>query len=228
MKRMWRLAGVGCIAHVVLLLAGYSQQKSPMFGATPAEVVKTYAGVPATKMYVGGFLITLAWLVLLATLTLVARLLVVDGGTPAGGWLSGLISTAGTAATAVTLAGAYATAGGAYYAAAHGFSADVVAGANMVSKFADLIAMSAIGLTTIAIGAAGLASRTLPRWAAWISVVIGVVGVASGAHTGLLDIGNLLWLAWLVILGVVLMRGPARPHSSEPADNRSLAAAGLS
>jgi hypothetical protein len=226
MKRMWRLAGIGCIAHVVLLLAGYSQQKSPMFGAAPADIAKTYAQVPATKMYVGGFAITLAWLVLLATLTLVARLL--TASSDAGGWAAGLVAAGATVATAVTLAGAYATAGSAYYGATHGYAPDVVAGINMISKFADLLAMSAVGVTAVALGAAGLVSHRLPRWTAAGSLVVGGIGIASGASTGLLNVGNLLWLVWLVVVGVVLLRGPARPGSSEPAEPRLPAGADLS
>ena len=62
----------------------------------------------------------------------------------------------------------------------------------------------------MAVGAAGLASRALPRWAAWTGVAVGVIGVASASSAALLNTGNLLWLAWLILLGVVLLRGPAR------------------
>src|SRR5215475_4901103 len=75
MNRLWRTAGVLCLAYPVLLLAGYSQQRAPAFGASPAEIVSTYAGAPQGKMYAGGYLATIAWLVLVAAVTLVARLL---------------------------------------------------------------------------------------------------------------------------------------------------------
>lgn len=182
MKRLWRIAGTLCIAHVVLLLAGYSQQRSPVFGASPGAIASLYAGVPATRMYAGGFLVTLAWLVLLAAVTLVARLL--RGPGDSAGWLASLILAAGTTATVVTLASSYATAGAAYFAASHGYPADVVAGLNMISKFSDFIAIIASGLCALAVGAAGLAGRRLPRWAAWISVVTGVVCLAAGTGSG--------------------------------------------
>lgn len=217
MKRMWRIAGALCIAHVVLLFAGYSQQKAPNFGDSTAQIVSTYAGVPATKMYAGGFMVTLAWLVLLSAVTLIARLL--RGTTEASGWFSRLITAAGSTATSITLAGAYAGAGAAYFAATHGYAPQVVAGLTYVSKFSDQLAMAAAGLCALAVGAAGLTSRALPRWAAWIGVIIGVVGIASASSATLLNTGNLLWLVWLILTGVVLMRGPARSAvSSTPAD----------
>src|SRR6516165_10699449 len=137
MNRLWRLAGVLCLAYPVLLLAGYSQQRSPVFGASPSDVVSTYAAAPEGKMYVGGYLATIAWLVLVAALTLVARLLRGRGET--AGWLAGLVPAGGVVSAAVTLGGAFASAGGAYYAARHGYAPDVVAGVNYASKFADLI-----------------------------------------------------------------------------------------
>ena len=162
--------------------------------------------MPAARMYAGGFLVTLAWLVLLAAVTLIARLL--RGRGDGAGWFASLVLTAGATATVVTLAGSYATAGAAYFAASHGYPADVVAGISMISKFSDFIAIIASGLCALAVGAAGLASRGLPRWAAWISVVAGVAGLAAGTGPAQLDAGTLVWLGWLVMIGVVLMRGP--------------------
>jgi hypothetical protein len=228
MKRLWRVAGALCIAYVVLLLAGYSQQRSPAFGASAASIASLYSGVPAGKMYAGAVLVTTASLLLLTAFTLVSRLM--RGETEGAGWASALILTAGTAAAAVTLVGSYAGAFAAYYAATHGFGADTVAGLNMISKFSDLIAAAATGVCALAIGGAGLASRRLPRWAAWISIVVGAVDIVSGTGPAQLNVGTLVGFVWMVMLGVVLLRGPSRV-SLAPADDSQTAsrvAAGLS
>jgi hypothetical protein len=208
MNRLWRLAGVLCLAYPVLLLAGYSQQRSPVFGASPSEIVSTYAAVPETKMYVGGYLATIAWLVLIAAVTLLARL--VRGSGETAGWLAGLAQAGVVTAAAVTLGGAFASTGGAYYAARHGYAADIVASVNYASKFADLISIAALGLGILAIAGAGLASRALPRWAAWLGVLVGALAVASGTSSALMNFTTLVLLAWFVVLAVVVMRGPAR------------------
>lgn len=216
MNRLWRVAGVLCLAHPVLLLAGYSQQRSPAFGAVPSAIAEAYAGVPATRMYLGGYVATLAWLVLIAAVTLLARLLRGTGET--SGWLAGLAQAAGVTAAAVTLGGAFAAAGGAYYAARHGYAPDVVAGVHYIAKFADFVTITTLGLCTLALGGAALASRALPRWSAWLSVAVGVLGVASGTGAAILNLFTLIWLAWLVVLAVVLLRGPARSRRATSAE----------
>ena len=222
MKRLWRVAGALCIAYVVLLLAGYSQQRSPAFGASAASITSLYSGVPAGKMYAGAVLVTAASLLLLTAFTLISRLL--GGETEGAGWASALILTAATAAAAVTLVGSYAGAFAAYYAATHGFGADTVAGLNMISKFSDMIAAGATGFCALAIGGAGLTSRRLPRWTAWISIVV------SGTGPARLNLGTLVGFAWMIMLGVVLLRGPARVSSAVAGDREagSRMVAGLS
>ena len=231
MERLWRVAGGLCIAYVVLLLAGYSQQRSPVFGASAASIAGVYSRVPAGKMYAGAILVTAASLLLLAAFTLIGRLL--RGSTGGADWASSLVLTAGTAAAAVTLVGSYAGAFAAYYAATHGFGVGTVAGLSMISKFSDLVAAGATGLCAVAIGAAGLATRRLPSWAAWISIVVGAVDIVSGTGPAQLNMGTLVGLAWMIMLGVVMLRGPAGravalgddPAGTEPA---SSLAAGLS
>jgi hypothetical protein len=79
----------------------------------------------------------------------------------------------------------------------------------LVSKFSDLIASGATGLCVLAIGGAGLAGNRLPRWAAWISIVVGAVDIVSGTGPAQLNMGTLVGFAWMIMLGVVLLRGPA-------------------
>jgi hypothetical protein len=207
MNRLWRIAGIGCIAHVVLLFGGYSQMRSANFDASPADIVTAYSQADPAKMYLGGFLTTLAMLVLLATVTLLGRLL--RGTTEAAGWFASLTTTAGAAAVTVTLAGAYVGAGGAFFAATHGYSPDVVAALHMASKYADFITMIGFGVLALAVGAAALASKATAAWFGWLSLVVGVVGIGSGNAVAL-DKGTLIWVAWLITLGVVSLRAPAR------------------
>jgi hypothetical protein len=207
MNRLWRVAGVGCIAHVVLLFGGYSQMRSAGFGTDPASLVQTYRQAAPAKLYAGGILVTLAMLVLVATATLIGRLL--RGSGEASGWFATLIPTVAAVAVTVTLAGSYVGAGGAYFAASHGYAADVVAALHEASKYADFITMICFGVLALSVGAAVLASGVLARWFGWLSLAVGIVGVASG-NAVILDKGTLVWVAWLIILGVVSLRAPAR------------------
>jgi hypothetical protein len=127
----------------------------------------------------------------------------VPGTGDVSGWFASLTVAAGALATAVTLGGAYAAAGAAFYGARHGFPADVVASVNYISKFSDFIAIAALGGCAVAVGGAALASAALPRWAGWLSVAMGVFCVASASGTAMLSAGTLLFLAWLIVLAVV-------------------------
>ena len=220
MNRLWRIAGTLCLAHVVLLLAGYSQMKSPAYGAGPASIVTTFGGVSTSTMFVGGFIALIAWLVFLAAVTLVGRL--VRGTTDTAGWLASLSVAAGTLAAAVTIGGAFATTGAAFYGAKHGYSPDLVAGITYVGKFADFVAIAALGVCAAGIGGAALASGALARWFGWLSVAAGIVGVIGATGSASLNFATVVLLGWVVVLAVVLVRGHRNARSG--AADRLLAA----
>lgn|SRR5450755_1306171 len=126
MNRLRRVAGALCIAHVVLLLAGYAQQ--------------TLAGLRSEPI---GHRQYLRWC---RDRENVRRRLYRDrrvarpgrgrhaGGAPGARHRRSLRLVcqpergSRALATAVTLSGAYAAAGAAFYGAGHGYAADVVAG----------------------------------------------------------------------------------------------------
>ncbi len=220
MNRLWRIAGTLCLAHVVLLLAGYSQMKSPTYGARPTSIVTTFAGVSTSTMFVGGFIALIAWLVFLAAVTLVGRL--VRGTTETAGWLASLGVAAGTLATAVTIGGAFATTGAAFYGAKHGYSPDLVAGITYVGKFADFVAIASLGVCAVGIGGAALAGGALARWFGWLSVAAGIVGVIGATGSATLNFATVVLLGWVVVLAVMLVRGRRNAPSGAP--NRLLAA----
>lgn len=126
MNRLRRVAGALCIAHVVLLLAGYAQQTLAGLRSEPIghrqylrwcrdrENVRRrlYRDRRVARPGRG--------------VTLAARL--VRGTGEVSGWFASLSVAVGALATAVTLSGAYAAAGAAFYGARHGYAADVVAG----------------------------------------------------------------------------------------------------
>jgi len=63
-------------------------KRSPVFAASPSAIVSTYGGVATAKMYAGGYIVTVAWLVLVAGVTLAARL--VRGTGEVSGWFASL------------------------------------------------------------------------------------------------------------------------------------------
>jgi len=210
MKTAWRVAAGLCFAHVVLMLAGLSQQRAPRFTDDPAAVVATYLSASPTPYYVGQFLSLLAFFAVLLLAPLLATLLRTE--TPSSRWLAGFVGAAGSAYAIITIAVSYAPAAAAFYAAHHGMSAEIVGGLDRLGTFGTAASIATLGLFTAAIGTAALASGALSRFIGWTGTLVGVwctISVA-GIGRGLIDYGMLVWLVWFVVLAAAMLRRARR------------------
>jgi len=61
------------------------------------------------------------------------------------------------------------------------------------------------GVMIIAVSLAALGGRWLPAWAGWLSLLLGVVALAT-----IVAVGIFAWAAWLLAAGLVLLLAPAR------------------
>ena len=59
------------------------------------------------------------------------------------------------------------------------------------------------GLMIIAVSLAALDGRWLPAWAGWVSLLLGVVALAT-----IVAVGIFAWAAWLLLAGLVLLLRP--------------------
>jgi hypothetical protein len=224
MKTLWRVAAGLCLAYIVLMLAGYSQQHAPMPHATAAEVVATYQTGPEVKTYVGEYIALVAFLVLLAAVALLATLL--RSERPASQWLARLVSAAGVTYVAVTISMAFAPAAAAFYLARHGGDPSLVNAFDKLELFGNAASIGSMGLFTIGIGAAALASGAMGRFIGFSGLAVGVWVLASvaGIGQGLIDYGQLVWMIWFVVLAGAMLRRASRKVTApaEPADSRPL------
>jgi hypothetical protein len=209
-KVLWRVSAALCIAHIVLMLAGYSQQHAPVPNASPAQVVAAYQTGAEVRTYVGEYLAILAFFVLLAAVVALATLL--RGERPASQWLARLVSAAGMTYVAVTIGVAFAPAGAAFYLARHGGDAALVNAMDKLALFGNAGSIAAMGLFAFAIGAAALASGALGRFIGWSGIAVGVAVLASvaGIGRGLIDYGQLVWMIWFVVLAGAMLRRAGR------------------
>ena len=211
MKVLWRVAAVLCFVHIVLMLAGYSQQHKPMPGATPAEVVTAYQTGPEVRTYVGEFIALIAFAVLLAAVPLLSTLLRADR--PAAQWLARFAASAGTTYVALTVGISFAPAAAAFYLARHGGDPGIVVALDRLGFFGDAASVATMGLFAIGVGAATLAGGAMGRWLGWTGLVVGIAAVASvaGVGRGLIDYGQLVWMIWFVVLAGAMLRRAGRP-----------------
>ncbi len=226
MKALWRTAAALCLAHIVLMLAGYSQQRAPQPNATPAQILANYQAGPQVKTYVGEYIGMLAFFVLLAAIALLATLL--RGDRPVTRWLGGFVGAAGTTYVALTVGISFAPAATAFYLAHHGGDGALVTALDKLSTFGTAGSVAAMGLLTIAIGAAVLASGALGRIIGWSGILVGswVLISVAGIGRGLNDYGQLVWMVWFVVLAGAMLRRAGRPVTAAPADRTLVTSAG--
>lgn len=208
----WRLAGGLALLHVVLLVAGFSQEKSPVLTDGADVVQRTFVEADLARVLAGGYLESLAFVLLLPVLVFIARAI---GRTEAGRWAAQTALVAGVCYVAVTLASGMAAGAAALYGAQHG----VVDGATLalvtnVRNFAFYLSILVLGAHALGTGIAALIDGTMRRWVGWGGVVVGfllLVGVALQGLVDGADYATLLWLVWWVGLALCLIRRGSAP-----------------
>ena len=207
-RRLWRVAGSLAIAHLVLMLAGFSLIRVAPLDAGRGTVSSDLVHWSLTKGYAGGYLSSLSFLLFLLAATLLARL--VRGTSELAGWFSSTIAVAGSAYVAITLASGFADLGAALYDGHHGAPLTTVAALDHVHWFGVFAATELLGLFTLAVAGAVWVTGLLPRFVAYGGVVAGVACIAAvpGAGAGLVDDATLVWMLWFVALAVASLRGP--------------------
>jgi hypothetical protein len=209
-RRLWRTAGALAIAHVVLMLAGFAFQRVAPLAAAPSAVVATLRDQPLGRSYAGVAIALVAFLVLLADVALLARLM--RGRDETTRWLASLAGASGTVYVAVTLATAFAGATAALYATHQGADGSVVAALSWTHWFAVLVATGVLGLLTALIGALVWRTRALPRWVAvgaWLVGAVCLAGSVPGAGS-LVDDSTLVWVVWFTATGIAAIRAGSR------------------
>jgi hypothetical protein len=216
-RRLWRVAGVLAIVHVVSLLASYALQKVADLGAKPSVVASAFVSFSTEKGFAGEYLTCLSLLVFLFAAMLLARL--VRGGSELSGWLASVVGALGAIYVAVSLASYLPALGAALYDGHHGAPLATVATLDHLHWFGAFVSTAVLGAFTLAAAAAIRVSGVLPAWLGYSGMVVGVLCLAAGegAHLSLNGAASIAWAAWFVLLGVAALRGPRREAVPTPA-----------
>ncbi len=205
---LWRLAGGLAIAHVVLVLGGFSQEKSAMLTDSADVVKRTYAGASVSRVLAGGYVESLGFVVLLPVLIFLAR--AIGQRTEAGRWATQTALAAGVCYVAVTLATGMPAGAAALYGAHHGVTdAATLAMVGNVRNFAYYLSILALGAHALGTGIAAVTDGTVKRWVGVGGIGVGILLFAGVAAQGLTDGANyasMLWMIWWIGLGITLIR----------------------
>jgi hypothetical protein len=205
--KIWRTFGALALASVALLFAALPiEGLTPELGSSRTAVVKHLMQGSLAHRYVGGYAEVLTSFVFLMAALLLARVL--RGTTEWTGWLSSAIAATGAIYVASGLIVGFPAGAAAIYDGHHGASVQTVTALNDLRNFAYLLSVADLGVFTVCVGVAILATRTLPRWTGWAGVVVGLLCVVSvaGARHGAQNLGNMAQFAWWVALGVIALR----------------------
>lgn len=208
---LWRVAGALAIAHVVVLFAGFSQERTPSGLGSTAAVQDTYGAGSLAHILTGGYIESLSFLVLLPALLFVAR---AYGRLSEGGrWAAQTSLAAGIGYVAVTLATGMPAGAAALYGVQHGASLDTALMVNNVRIFAYYTSLLLLAVQAVGLGVAAVVERRNTRWVGVGGVLTGVLlllGVAGAGH-GLHDYASMVWMIWWIGVGVQLIRNASRP-----------------
>lgn len=209
---MWRVAGGLALAHVVLLFAGFSQEKSLIFGASVADAKTAYVDSDMARILAGGFVESFSFILLVPVLVFLAR--VIGRRTEIGRWAGQTSLAAGLGYVVVTLASGMPPLGAALYSAQHGADLHTALMVTYIRNFAFVLSLMLLSLQAVALGIAAISDRRFTTWMGRGGIVMGVlliVGVAGGG-LGLHDYVSMLWFVWWIGVAVCLFRAPGQPE----------------
>ena len=220
---LWLIAGGLGLAHLALMLAGFSLQRVAPLGSRRTTIVADHVTWSMTKGFSGGYLVCLSFIAFMLFATLLARLL--RGTSELSAWLASAIAALGAIYVAVTLGAGLSDLGAALYGGHHGAPLAIVTAFDQAHWFAVFVATTVLGAFTLTVGAAVWVSGLLPRWVAASGLVAGAVVLAgvAAASTDAVNDATAVWMLWFVALAIAALRAGrthVRPARVEPATAR--------
>lgn len=177
----------------------------------PAADVIAYYKDHATQLRIGAFVLVVAAVLLLFFAGGLRDALAGDATSRRGERLSN-VAFGGAVAYAISL-GVMAVSASALVEAADSGNPDAVTALNILDNKTFLFFMIGLSAMMLATGLQALHAAALPRWLAWVSIVLGVLAPAGPG-------GFAAFFAfpfWVVAVGVALARShtdPVRPHDA--------------
>jgi hypothetical protein len=205
-RGLWMLAGGLTLAHIVMLFGALPLERTPLLGDTAAANAAALITSSMTRSFAGGYIEMLAFLVFLLAASLFTRLVCGDAELPR--WLATAARSFATCYVAVTIAVGFPAGAAAIYDGHHGAPLATVVAVNDIRNFAYFLSLAILAAFTVCLCAAGLATRSLPRWLGIAGFVIsGLLLVTIPAErSGVMDLASMVWYVWFVALAIVAIR----------------------
>jgi hypothetical protein len=205
---LWRVAGGLALAHVVLMLVGVVTSGTPTIHEGQEGIEHSYVEGSLTRIFTGGYVETLAFVLLIPVLVFLPRAF--GRRTEAGAWASQTAAFAGLVYVAVVVAGGFAAGAAASWGAQQGLALEQSLAINNIRNFAYYLSLAFLGAHAIGLGLAARADRLMPRWVGWGGLAVGTVLLLAvpAAAAGMADGASVVWLVWWTGLALLMLRHP--------------------
>lgn len=200
---LWRVGGGLALAHVVLLLAGFSQEVSVVHGDSVATIQRVYGGANLSRVFAGGYVEAMSFLVLTAAIVVIARL--IGRRTEAGQLAAQTFLALGVVFVAATLSVGFAPGAAALYGVQHGADIHAVAMVNDIRNLGFYLQVALHGGMALALGIAALSEKIFTKWIGWTGLAVGAVLIIATPFAQ--DVASMVWLVWWIGVGVLLLKG---------------------
>ena len=205
-RRLWQIAGVLGIAHVVLIPVGLALQQSPLFDDGTTGIRESYVEGDFVRTATGWMVESFGFLLFVPALVFLARAL--GRRTEAGGWAAQTGLMCGLGYVAVTFAVGFPAGAAAMYGAQHGLDVDTAFALNNLRIFGYFLSLLLLAGSTIGIALSALSDGVHRRWFGGLGLVAGLALLVSTplSFVGLQDLGTLVWMVWFVGVCVLMLR----------------------
>ena len=205
-RRLWQIAGVLGIVHIVLIPVGIALQQSPLFADGASGIRESYVNGDFSRTVTGGMLESFGFLLLIPALVFLARAL--GRRTEAGGWAAQTGLMCGLAYVAVTFAVGFPAGAAAMYGAQHGLDVDAAFALNNVRIFGYFLSLMLLAGSTLGIALSAIAEGVHTRWFGGLGVVTAIALLVSTplSAVGAEVVGTLVWMVWFTGVCVLMLR----------------------
>ena len=213
--RLWQLAGVLGLVHIVLIPVGIALQRGALFQDGLAGIREQYVDGDFARTATGGIIEAFGFLLLVPALVFLARAF--GRRTEAGRWAAQTGLMCGVAYVAVTFAVGFPAGAAAMYGAQHGLDVDTAFALNNVRIFGYFLSLMLLAGSTLGIALSATSDGVHRRWIGGFGVVAGLALLVSTPLSGVgaQDWGTLVWMVWFAGVCVLLLRRQPTPAETE-------------
>ena len=159
-RRLWQIAGVLGIVHIVLIPVGIAIQQSPLFEEGTNGIRESYVEGDLSRTLTGWLVGSFDFLLLIPVLVFLARAL--GRRTEAGGWAAQTGLMCGIAYVTVIFAVGFPAGAAAMYGAQHGLEVDAAFALNNLRIFGYFLSLMLLAGSTLGIALSAHRRRCAP------------------------------------------------------------------